>query len=171
MPGPAERYPIHGRTVWWDAAPAIPDPAGVDRGVSLWLARKTGAATVYGTVKGASVMSRRFVRRVIGERKLFGYMWSSYRVDEEDPVTQAVEILHFDDTRHGWKAFMGGHEDWIAFTEVKGLAVDRLTNGAPVFAIRITQGDSKLPGFMCRGQLIIPLHQHKQPVTVRELLV
>lgn len=140
--------------------------------MSLWLARRTSAdsGTVFGTVKGV-FSTRKFVRRVIGERKLFGLVWRSYRSDEEDDVDQAVEILKFDNGKHGWKVFLGGHDDWMKFTRLRGLVVDRLASAAPVYAIRITQGDCKLPGFMCGDQLIIPLFQHKQTVIIREVLV
>ena len=65
--------------------------------MSLWLARRTCAdsGTVFGTVKGLCNTAK-FVRRVIGERKLFGLVWRSYRTDEEDDVDQTVEILKFD---------------------------------------------------------------------------
>ena len=140
--------------------------------MSLWLARRTctDSSTVFGTVKGFSSTGK-FVRRVIGERKLFGLVWRSYRTDEEDDVDQAVEILKFDSGKHSWKVFLGGHDDWMKFTRLRGLVVDRLASAAPVFAVRITQGDCKLPGFVCGGRLIIPLFRCKQPVIIREVLV
>ena len=148
-------------------------PAGFDDGVPMWLARQKRAngVSIHGCVKGASIMTRRFVRRVIGERKVFGLVLTSYRADVEDEVCQEVQILQFNEGDHKWKVVLGGHEEFVSFAEDRGISVDQHCLGVSIFAVRITQEGSVLPGWLSRGRLIIPLYKYGVSVTVREVLV
>ena len=122
-------------------------------------------------MKGASILTRRFVRRVIGERKVFGLVLTSYREDVEDEVCPEVQILEYNERDHKWKVVLGGHEEFVSFAEDRGISVDQHCIGVSIFAIRITQEGSVLPGWLSRGQLIIPLYKYGVTVTVREVLV
>ena len=170
--GEKERKPTG---FWWETSrcPIYDNPAGFDNGVPLWLARRKCAngVSIHGCVKGASILTRRFVRRVIGERKVFGLVLTSYREDVEDEVCPEVQILEYNERDHKWKVVLGGHEEFVSFAEDRGISVDQHCIGVSIFAIRITQEGSVLPGWLSRGQLIIPLYKYGVTVTVREVLV